>query len=215
MNAVLIFFLICTLAIALFSGIVLLCLRLLGIILSDLKRNLEIKIKPPQKAEDQFNLGCQYHEGIDIGKDQQKAIYWFRKAAEQDYVDAQYMLGLMYCGTPENDEIEQDYEQAHYWLEKAANQGHSDAQTALGALYYEGHGVEQDYKKAQCLFKQAAEQNNAAALAALGIMYFEGRGVKQSNKQARAFFRQAEQLGFCGTSEIFDEFEMRRMLGKR
>lgn len=179
-----------------------------------LKTNLKAKINPPRKAEDQFNLGRKYYEGKDIEQDLQKAIYWTRKAAKQDYADAQYFLGMLCCGDPEDDRIEEDYELAQYWLEKAANQGHSDAQTALGALYYAGQGIEQDYEKAKYWFTQAAEQHNPVALFSLGKMYFEGRGVERNNKQARAFFNQAKQHGFRETQELFGNFDRKRLSGK-
>ena len=46
---------------------------------------------------------------------------WWRKAAEQGYVDAQYKLGVMYeksYGVPH------DYVRAHMWFDLAASQGH-------------------------------------------------------------------------------------------
>lgn len=53
-----------------------------------------------------------------------EAMKWYRKAAEQGYADAQYMLGLCYC-------VKQDKPEAVKWLQKAAKQGHEEAKKAL------------------------------------------------------------------------------------
>lgn len=53
-----------------------------------------------------------------------EAVKWYRKAAEQGYADAQYMLGLCYC-------VEQDKPESVKWLQKAAKQGHEKAKKAL------------------------------------------------------------------------------------
>lgn len=53
-----------------------------------------------------------------------EAMKWYRKAAEQEYADAQYMLGLCYC-------VKQDKPEAVKWLQKAAKQGHEKAKKAL------------------------------------------------------------------------------------
>jgi TPR repeat protein len=51
-------------------------------------------------------------------------VKWYRKAADQGYVDAQFDLGFMYkngLGVP------QDYVQAHMWFSLAATGGDQGA----------------------------------------------------------------------------------------
>jgi uncharacterized protein len=70
-------------------------------------------------------------------RDRAEAARWFRKAAEQGHVDAQYNLGDAYYygqGVP------QDYAEAAWWYRKAAEQGHASAQHDLGYLHYYGQG---------------------------------------------------------------------------
>ena len=71
-----------------------------------------------------------------------QAVFWYRKAAEQGYADAQYNLGFCYC---EGEGVSQDYTQAVYWLRKAAEQGNADAQFLLEGCYCYGEGVTRDY----------------------------------------------------------------------
>ncbi|UZO01949.1 uncharacterized protein OCT59_020455 [Rhizophagus irregularis] len=87
----------------------------------------------------QNKLGLFYENGIDIGKDEIKAFYWYQKAAENENKYAQYNLGLCY----ENGiGIEKDEHKAFYWYQKAAENGNEYAQYHLGLCYENGTGVE-------------------------------------------------------------------------
>ncbi|MBT7311435.1 sel1 repeat family protein, partial [bacterium] len=49
---------------------------------------------------------------------------WYRKAAEQENVNAQFELGFMYAL---GNGVAQDYVLAHMWLNLSVAQGHKDA----------------------------------------------------------------------------------------
>jgi TPR repeat protein len=70
-------------------------------------------------------------------------VKWYRLAAEQGNVAAQYNLGLMYAkgqGVPQNQKT------AVKWYTLAAKQGNAGAQFNLGWMYGKGQGIPQDYK---------------------------------------------------------------------
>ncbi|OFW08031.1 MAG: hypothetical protein A3H96_21780 [Acidobacteria bacterium RIFCSPLOWO2_02_FULL_67_36] len=74
-----------------------------------------------------------------------QAVAWYRKAADQGDVTAQFNLGVSYAngrGVP------QEYAQAVTWYRKAAEQGEAGAQFNLGMMYSTGKGVPQDYVEA-------------------------------------------------------------------
>jgi len=79
-------------------------------------------------------LGHQYsnvYGEIIATKDYPKALYWFKKSAEQGYEKGEFHLGMMYgngLGVP------QDYSKAVYWLKKAAEQGYAQAKANLERL---------------------------------------------------------------------------------
>jgi len=86
--------------------------------------------------------GLGYDKGKGVPRDYTEAIKWYRKAADQGYVLAQYNLGIMYGygrGVPQNNK------EAVKWYRKAAEQGLAIAQYNLGLVYENGHGVPQDY----------------------------------------------------------------------
>ena len=67
-----------------------------------------------------------------LPKDEQRAVEWYRKAAERGQSIAQYNLGRMYetglGGLPKSPE------KAMEWYRKAAAQGHTAAKAALRNL---------------------------------------------------------------------------------
>ena len=78
---------------------------------------------------------------IAIPQDDTQAAYWYRKAVDQGYAEAQLNLGRAYTnvqGVPKDDA------QAVYWLHKAADQGNALAQFGLGMKYGQCAGVTKD-----------------------------------------------------------------------
>lgn len=82
------------------------------------------KVAEQGYAECQFILGVVYYYGEDgIEQDLDKAFYWFSKAAEQNYADAQRSLAQMY---DHGEGVPKDLEMASYWKSKAAQKGHPE-----------------------------------------------------------------------------------------
>lgn len=90
-------------------------------------------------------LGWFYQFGVGLPQDYSRAIYWYRKAADQNFADAQARLGLLY---DKGQGVPSDHQQAAQWYRKAADQGDVAAQYNLSLLYSVGVGVPQDYSEA-------------------------------------------------------------------
>lgn len=99
----------------------------------------------------QLELGNLYRVGGDVEKNINKALYWYKKSAEQDYNLAQFNLFIAYI---KGIGVEADKEKAVYWLNKSAENGLAMAQYNLG-IYYEFEKNEQIakeiYKRSQNL----------------------------------------------------------------
>jgi uncharacterized protein len=67
--------------------------------------------------------------------DHNEALKWFRRAANQDDVAAQFYLGLMFS---EGQGVPQDHAEAANWFRRAANLGDAQAQYNLGLSYANG-----------------------------------------------------------------------------
>src|SRR5437762_13996304 len=62
---------------------------------ADQKPIEEVKAKAEAgNAESQVELGLRYEQGKGVAKDQAEAVKWYRKAAEQNYAEAQNSVGV-------------------------------------------------------------------------------------------------------------------------
>ncbi len=90
-----------------------------------------------------------------VAQDYAEALQWFRAAAEQGFVDAQYNLTLMYAN---GEGVAQDLEEAARLYRSAAEQGLAQAQVNIGVMYARGEGVAQDFAQAYAWIGTAAVQ---------------------------------------------------------
>ena len=130
-----------------------------------------------------------YYEGNGVPRDYKETVKWWRKAAEQGSIYAQYQLGLMLGGHREGKGMPQDYAEAAKWFRRLAEQGSDAGQYELGVMYYEGKGVPQDYAEAAKWFRRKpAEWGYGDARYYLGVMYEKGKGVPQDYVLAYMWF---------------------------
>jgi len=126
-----------------------------------------------------------------------EAVKWFRKAAEQNYPEAQFWLG---------NSCDEDEAEAMKWHRKAAEQNNVGAQDHLGHCYAFGKGVEKDQAEAVKWYRKAAEQNHVGAQQRMGFHYQYGEGVAKDDMEAARWYRKAAEqndlsaqvsLGYC------------------
>ncbi len=85
-------------------------------------------------AEAQRKIGIFYNYGsevMDIARDIDQAVKWYRKAAENGDAVAQNRLGVAYY---EGISVKKNVKEAKYWWKKAADQGDEDAKENLRML---------------------------------------------------------------------------------
>ena len=68
-------------------------------------------------ASAQYNLGLCYANGTGVAKDEEEAVKWYRKAADQNLAEAQYNLGYCYAN---GQGVAKDYVEAYKWVNLAA-----------------------------------------------------------------------------------------------
>lgn len=140
----------------------------------------------------QKNLGWKYYQGEDVPQDYEKAMMWYRLAAEQNFSPAQNNLGHMY---ESGQGVPQDYAEAVKWYRLAADQGHANAQYNIGRMYESGQGAPKDFAAAVKWYRLAAEQCHAHAQYNLGMMYDNGTGVPRKKAQAITLYQLAAAQG--------------------
>ncbi len=148
-------------------------------------------------ASAMFLLGALLAAGFDVPRyigggglveDKQKAARWFRQAASQGHIDAQFRLAVMLW---EGDGVLEDRREALRWLRKAAAAGHAEAQFHIAKAFDKGHGVRQDKKKAAYWLKKSAAQGYFPSQFRLAEMLDTGDGIRQDKKKAAGWYRQA------------------------
>jgi TPR repeat protein len=157
---------------------------------ADRKLLADIRAKAEKgDAQSQYELGCAFSFGhLEVTKDEPEAVKWYRKAAEQNYTQAQYNLGVCYA---RGQGVAKDEAEAVKWFRKAAEQNNALAQYNLGVRYYEGRGVAEDYLEAVKWYRKAAEQSLAEAQCNLGVCYEKGEGVAKDEVEAVNWYRKA------------------------
>jgi len=142
--------------------------------------------------EAQRRIGVMYRHGLGVKKNDQAAIKWYRRAAEQGHIRAQNSLGIMYrfgLGVKRNPA------EGSKWLLAAAKQGDSKAQENIADMYLKGVGVERDNKEAAKWFTFAAKQGQRKAQLSIGLMTLAGRGVKKSEIKGMEWVQMAAKNG--------------------
>lgn len=117
---------------------------------------------------------------------------WWKKAAEQGHVEAQYNVAVCYYN---GDGTVTNYSEAAYWFEKSADNGKIKALTGLGLCYIK----KEDYEKAFRCFERAADEGDAEATGHLGYCYYrgfiEGFYLPRNPMKALELWRKAAEMG--------------------
>ena len=121
--------------------------------MADLSAKKEQGFRDLLEAAEDGDLSAQYRAAMNYcngtggaQRDEALAFQWFSRAAEGDYIAAQYGLGLCWLrgiGT------EKDPEKGVQLLTQAADQGYPPAQCERGLCYELGTGAEMDKARAE------------------------------------------------------------------
>tara|TARA_B100000424_G_scaffold268057_1_gene262100 strand:+ start:1871 stop:3169 length:1299 start_codon:yes stop_codon:yes gene_type:complete len=130
----------------------------------------------------QCDIGQMYSEGTKINKNIDKAIYWFKKSAENNIPEANYNLYTLLEGK----------EDSLIYLKNAVDQGYANAKFTMAMKH-----TENDEDK-YLLLIQSGHQGYFPAQFHLGVYYFNGMlGLKKDVKMALYWFEKASKLGDC------------------
>ena len=139
--------------------------------------------------------------GIGIQQDDEKAIYWYKRAATQGSVKAELALGMRYGS---GIGVEQNMKEAVFWLKKAYEQGDPLGAQTIAQHYESGTGVPQSYAEAAKWYRRAADKGDGVSEWALGEFYEKGEGVAQNLEQAKKWYSAAAAQGFVGAKRDLD-----------
>jgi uncharacterized protein len=133
----------------------------------------------------QKELAAAYFSGHGVQRDEEKAAFWYEKAANSGDPFAQEQIGYFYqagIGVPRNPS------RAAHWFQLAAAGGSVGAKVNLGVAYLWGLGVTQDQALAQQLFHEALDKGDGIAAGYIGEMHLLGIGVPKDTAKAQSWF---------------------------
>ena len=141
-------------------------------------------------------LGFIYERGQGVPADPGVAVSWYRRAAAQGDVHAQFRLGFLYAY---GRGVDRDDLEAAIWYRRAADQGNEAARTALDQLRGEGRlaAAGPAGSREAVGLRAAAERGAPVAQYQLGLRYAMGDGVPRDPAQAVRWYREAAQRGLA------------------
>jgi TPR repeat protein len=139
-------------------------------------------------------LGYLYMNGFGVQRNDEEAVEWFQKSADQGCAKGQNNLGAMYY---RGSGVAQDYGKARLWYQKAAEQGYGTAWNNLGIMHRDAKGVGKDLSKAGEFFQKGAEQGAPEAQYNLALMYYQGNGYPQNYGLAVEWYQKAADQGYA------------------
>jgi len=137
--------------------------------------------------------------GDGVPKDSDKALEFYRQAADMGHPQAQEDLGLIYYT---GYGVEQNYVEAVKWYKKAALQGRIKSAYDLGIMHCRGEGTPVDDSEGAKWILVAAEAGSAEAQWALALMYGRGQGVPQDKEIARQWIRRVGDQGYSAAKKM-------------
>lgn len=144
-------------------------------------------------GEAEYRLGLRFLEGDELPQDYSKALYWLRKACENNNENALNEIGNCYYHAIG---VEQDVRKAVYYYEKSSNMGCLEATNNLAYCYQHGVGVLSDVKKAAELYLLAANRGNADAQFNTAFCYEKGIGIEKNGSIAIEWLIKSANQGY-------------------
>ena len=135
----------------------------------------------------QAKLGYIY----DQSNDDEKAVHWYREAAQQFHPDGEFGLGEMYA---KGEGVDQDFEVAVEMYMRAAVNGHAQAQRVLANAYEHGT-LAREVSRAEALrwLTLAANSGDINSMQRMASLYTDGGlGITPDPAQAQQWQARVE-----------------------
>lgn len=158
----------------------------------------------------QIEIGKIYQEGDVPGENPvsswEKALFWFKKAEEQNCNDALYFIAS--CYDMDQEAAFRKPEKAFHFYVQACQKDVVPAFLELGRCYEDGYGVEKDEKMAYTLYRKAAARKFPFSFRFVAECLLFGRGVERNPDEAKVWFEKIikndySAYGFFPTSDDY------------
>jgi len=151
----------------------------------------------------QMLLGQIYFNGDGVTKDLPLAMYWYEKAADNNFVEAQYRLGMLFLEG--KDGVSKDYDKAYTWLKRSVENGKQSAEPHLEALYKTDTGKVVNLNESIEILQQVAEKGEKLARFLLSQKLIKGEGITQDKPRAIKMLTDDAKRGFVKAQKLLGE----------
>jgi len=177
---------------------------------ADAKLMLKQMIEPYKKKQKAFQERYAQAEALFDSGQQDKALPLIEALANEDYAEAQCLLGLCYKNGKLG--VTKDSARAAEWLRKAAQQGHAKALENLSPLerrYVEArkYDCSRQYDKAAPLYRALAEDDHAEAQCSIGYYNVYSVSIAGTYAEAVKWFRKAAEQGNARAREWLSQIK--------
>ena len=162
-------------------------------------------------ANAQFLLGKNYSIGEGVSENKEKAIEWYRRAAEQGDSEHQMALGLALCW--DGEALSSNFTEGFNWILKAAERGHLGAQYFVAAQYATGENIQRDPYKAVEWYQRLAEVGHPEAQYNLAIMYLEADGICQDIEEFKRWLTRSAENGEILAKQFIEKIYRQGLYG--
>lgn len=143
-------------------------------------------------TEAQYRTGVCFEKGLGIFNNREKAIYWYKKAAESNDPISKYYLATVYHWMLPKDQ--QDYKKALALYSEAFDKGVAEAADNIGNMYKSGQGVEQSDTAAFEWYEKGAAAGSPWAMFDLYKAYSDGKGTVKDVEAAKRWLGEVKTL---------------------
>ena len=149
--------------------------------------------RPIQAAD---KIGEMYFKGAELPKNPDKALKWYRKAADGGVPEASVNAAALLIGG--GDPSADEYAEARKRCESAAKLDYGPAAYCMAVIHKRGLGVTQDGTESAKWLIRAANLGYPKAMLQLGEAYWKGDGVKPNLMTAYTWIWMAYKLQATG-----------------
>lgn len=153
----------------------------------------ELQAAKTESATAQFLVAEMCEFGLGVEPNLERAVFWYKKSAEQNYGQAQNRLAELYSSGVIKEDQAFDNKQAFLWVQAAANNEQAQAQFKLASYYAEGYLGVVDVNKELAFFwfEKSAQNGHIQGQMQTAHMLKNGNGVTQNYEQALYWYEQA------------------------
>lgn len=116
----------------------------------------------------------------------EKAAYYYRLAADKDYIEAQHALAHLF---EEGKGVPRSNEQAFFHYQLAAESQKDFTLHSLGRCFELGIGIEKSFERAFFYYERAANQGYVDSFFKMAQTYENGMGIERSKELATLYYQ--------------------------